>query len=57
MKDVLDGELEKLLAGTDADAAERLVPVVPTSVLEYFAQAHSFTIKIGHARAASGSSS
>ena len=32
------------------DAAEHLVPVVPTSVLEHFGQAHSFTIRIGGAR-------
>jgi uncharacterized protein (TIGR04141 family) len=37
------------LAGSP-DAAEHLLPVVPTSVLEYFGQAHSFTIRIGHAR-------
>jgi uncharacterized protein (TIGR04141 family) len=48
-KDELDAELEKLLAGSP-DAAEHLVPVVPTSVLEHFGQAHSFTIRIGHAR-------
>jgi uncharacterized protein (TIGR04141 family) len=45
----LNGELEKLLAGT-AEAAEYLVPVVPTSVLEHYGEAHSFTIRIGHAR-------
>jgi uncharacterized protein (TIGR04141 family) len=45
----LDAELERLLAGSP-DAAEHLLPVVPTSVLEYFAQAHSFTVKIGGAR-------
>jgi uncharacterized protein (TIGR04141 family) len=49
-KAVLDGELEKLLAGTAADADEQLIPVVPTSALKHFGQAHSFTIKIGHAR-------
>ena len=32
------------------DAAEHLIPVVPTSVLEHFGQAHSFTIRIGRAR-------
>jgi uncharacterized protein (TIGR04141 family) len=50
-KAVLDDELEKLLAATAADACERLIPVVPTSVLEHFGQAHTFTIKIGHGRA------
>jgi uncharacterized protein (TIGR04141 family) len=45
----LDGELEELLAG-NADAEGHLIPVVPTSVLEYFSQARSFTIRIGHAR-------
>ena len=49
-KAVLDDELEKLLAATGADVCERLIPVVPTSVLQHFGQAHSFTIKIGHAR-------
>ena len=49
-KAVLDDELEKLLAATGADACERLIPVVPTSVLEHFGQAHTFTIKIGHGR-------
>jgi len=29
---------------------ERLIPVVPMSVLQHFGQAHSFTIRIGHAR-------
>ncbi|SRR6266849_1318417 len=47
---VLDDELEKLLATTGTDACERLSPVVPTSVLPHFGQAHSFTIKIGHGR-------
>lgn len=51
-KAVLDDELEKLLAAPGADDCERLVPVVPTSVLQYFGQAHTFTIKIGHAKAA-----
>ena len=50
-KAVLDDELEKLLAATGADACERLIPVVPTSVLQHFGQAHTFTIKIGHGRA------
>jgi uncharacterized protein (TIGR04141 family) len=50
-KGELDAELERLLAGSP-DAAEHLLPVVPTSVLEYFGQAHSFTIRIGHARTA-----
>lgn len=49
---MLDGELEKLLAGTEADAGERLIPVVPTSVLKHFGQARSLTIRIGHARTA-----
>jgi uncharacterized protein (TIGR04141 family) len=48
-KDDLDAELERLLAGSP-DAAEHLTPVVPTSVLEHFGQAHSFTIRIGGAR-------
>jgi len=48
---VLDDELEKLLAETVADACERLIPVVPTSMLQHFGQAHTFTIKIGHGRA------
>lgn len=46
----LDGELEKLLGGT-SDCTGHLVPVVPVSLLEAYGQAHSFTIKIGHARA------
>ena len=46
---MLDIELERLLAGSP-DAAEHLIPVVPTSVLEHFGQAHSFTIRIGGAR-------
>ena len=50
-KNDLDTELERLLAGSP-DAAEQLIPVVPTSVLEHFGQAHSFTIRIGHARTA-----
>ncbi len=50
-KAVLDDELEKLLATTGTDACERLIPVVPTSVLQHFGQAHTFTIKIGHGRA------
>ena len=50
-KDDLDAELERLLAGSP-DAAEHLIPVVPTSVLEHFGQAHSFTLRIGHARTA-----
>jgi uncharacterized protein (TIGR04141 family) len=49
-KAVLDDELEKLLAAPMADVGERLLPVVPTSVLQHFGQAHSFTIRIGHAR-------
>jgi uncharacterized protein (TIGR04141 family) len=52
LKGALDGELEKVLAGAAADAAERLVPVVPTSVLEFFGQAHSLTVKIGYGRTA-----
>lgn len=50
-KDELDGELEKLLAGNVADTGEHLIPVVPTSALQHFGQAHTFTIKIGHAPA------
>jgi uncharacterized protein (TIGR04141 family) len=50
-KELLDIELERLLAGS-RDAAEHLIPVVPTSVLEHFGQAHSFTIRIGRARPA-----
>jgi uncharacterized protein (TIGR04141 family) len=42
----LDGELDKLLA----DATEFLVPVVPTSVLEHYNEAHTFTVKIGYGR-------
>lgn len=49
-KAILDDELEKLLAAPAADVGERLVPVVPTSVLQHFGQAHTFTIRIGHAR-------
>jgi uncharacterized protein (TIGR04141 family) len=45
----LDAELEELLAGT-ADATGHLVPAVPTSVLEHYGEAHTFTIKIGYAR-------
>ena len=48
-KNELDTELGRLLAGSP-DAAEHLIPVVPTSVLEHFGQAHSFTIRIGEAR-------
>lgn len=47
----LDGELEKLLGGT-ADSAGRLVPVVPVPLLDAYGQARSFTVRIGHARAA-----
>ena len=46
----LDAELEELLARDALALAGRLVPVVPTEVLEYYGQAHSFTIRIGHAR-------
>lgn len=46
----LDAELEELLAGTADAAAGRLVPVVPTQVLDYYGQAHSFTVQIGRAR-------
>jgi uncharacterized protein (TIGR04141 family) len=46
----LDAELENLLSGTEADAGERLVPVVPTSMLECIGQAHSLTVKIGYGR-------
>jgi uncharacterized protein (TIGR04141 family) len=49
-KAILDDELEKLLGAARTVACEQLIPVVPTSVLEHFGQAHSFTIKIGHAR-------
>lgn len=52
LRGMLDGELEKLLAGAVTDAGERLVPVVPASVLEFFGQAHSLTVKIGYARPA-----
>ena len=48
---LLDDELEKLLATTGADAGDRLIPVVPTSVLQHLGQAHTYTIKIGHGRA------
>ena len=44
----LDGKLEEMLAGTAA--AEQLVPVVPTSVLEHYGEAHTFTVRIGYAR-------
>jgi uncharacterized protein (TIGR04141 family) len=47
---VLDDELEKLLAAPAADVGERLIPIVPTSVLQHFGQAHTFTIRIGRAR-------
>jgi uncharacterized protein (TIGR04141 family) len=46
----LDAELEELLVGTADAVAGRVVPVVPTTVLEHYGQAHSFTIRIGHAR-------
>lgn len=49
-KAILDEELEKLLAATGVDASGQLVPVVPTSVLQHFGQAHTFTIKIGNGR-------
>ena len=49
MKNELDTELERLLTGSP-DAAEHLVPVDPTPVLQHFGQAHSFTIRIGGAR-------
>ena len=52
LKGVLDGELEKVLAGAAADAGERLVPVVPASMLEFFGHAHSLTVKIGYGRPA-----
>jgi uncharacterized protein (TIGR04141 family) len=48
---VLDDEFEKLLAATGADTCDRLNPVVPTSVLQHFGQAHTFTIKIGNGKA------
>lgn len=51
-KGVLDGELERLLSGTVRDTGELLLPVVPTSVVEHFSEARSFTIIIGHARPA-----
>ena len=51
LESVLDGELEQVLAGA-TDAGERLVQVVPTSMLEFFGHAHSFTVKIGHSRPA-----
>lgn len=47
----LDAEVEGMLTGTaGAVSGHRLVPVVPTSVLEHYGQAHGFTIRIGHAR-------
>jgi len=49
-KSLLDFELETLLASTVADGGERLLPVIPTAVLEYYSAARSFTIRIGHAR-------
>lgn len=49
-KALLDFELETLLAGSVADCGERLLPVIPTTVLEHYAAARSFTIRIGHAR-------
>lgn len=45
----LERELDELLAGT----TERLVPVVPTSVLEHYDEAHTFTVRIGYGRAES----
>ena len=55
-KTELDEELDKLLAGTAADVGDRLIPVVPTSVLDSYSQAHSFTIKIGYNRVVPASS-
>jgi uncharacterized protein (TIGR04141 family) len=49
-KTLLDFELESLLGGAISDVGERLLPVVPTSVLERYCEASSFTIRIGHAR-------
>lgn len=49
-KAILDDELEQLLAAAKADACEQLIPVVPTSVLEHFGQAHTFTVRIGRAQ-------
>jgi uncharacterized protein (TIGR04141 family) len=49
-KTLLDLELESLLASTISDVGERLLPVVPTSVLERYREARSFTIRIGHAQ-------
>jgi uncharacterized protein (TIGR04141 family) len=50
LESVLDGELEKALAGAVTDAEEPLVPVVPPSMLEFFGRAHSLTLKIGYGR-------
>jgi uncharacterized protein (TIGR04141 family) len=49
-KALLDLELEALLSMPAADAGERLLPVVPTALLERYSEACSYTIKIGHAR-------
>jgi uncharacterized protein (TIGR04141 family) len=49
-KALLDLELESLLGGAISDVGERLLPVIPTSVLERYREARSFTIRIGHAR-------
>jgi uncharacterized protein (TIGR04141 family) len=47
---LLDLELETLLASPAAETGERLLPVVPTAVLEHYGEARSFTVRIGHAR-------
>ncbi|MGH3281215.1 MAG: TIGR04141 family sporadically distributed protein, partial [Trebonia sp.] len=46
---LLDLEFETLLAGPVGEADEQLLPVVPTSVLERYGEARSFTVKVGHA--------
>ena len=55
-KKELDGELDKLLAGTAASVGDRLIPVAPTSVLDSYSQAHSFTVRIGYERVVPASS-
>lgn len=50
LKGILDDELDQVLAGTAAEAAERLVPVVPTPLLGSFGEAHRLKVSIGSCR-------